>query len=313
MISSLVTGGAGAIGSNLVRRLLAEGHQVDIIDDLSSGYLDNIPEGANFINVDISDSKTLDDLFSSNRWDYIFHLAALFANQNSVEHPLRDLHVNGEATLTIAKHAVKMSKKGMLKRIFYASSSCVYGAFSGTAHEETKLDPETPYAMTKLLGEQYLRFYHHNEELPLTVFRYFNSYGPGEKPGMYRNVIPNFVNLALKNQPLTITGTGDETRDFTFIEDVIECMILAMNSEKAIGEVYNIASGKQTKIRDLAETIISLSASRSQIEYKPRRSWDGVLSRCGDISKAHSHLGYSPKIVLREGLIPTIEWIRPLS
>lgn len=312
MFSSLVTGGAGAIGSNLVRRLLEEGHRVDVIDDLSSGYRDNIAAEANFIHADISDMETLEALFSDSRYDYIFHLAALFANQNSVEHPLRDLRVNGEATLRIAKYAIKMANEGKLKRILYASSSCVYGSFSGMAHEERKLAPETPYAMTKLIGEQYLRFYYHHEKLPLTVFRYFNSYGPGEQPGMYRNVIPNFIYRALKGLPLTITGTGDETRDFTFINDVIDCMILAMNSDKANGEIYNIASGKEIKIRELAEAIIRLSGSSSKIEYIPRRSWDNVLTRCGDITKVRSHLGYNPKTMLEEGLVSAIEWIRAL-
>lgn len=313
MFSSLVTGGAGAIGSNLVLRLLKEGHRVDIIDDLSSGFKENIPEEANFIHADISDPEVLEWQFSNNDYDYIFHLAALFANQNSVEHPLRDLHVNGEATLRIAQYAAKMAIEGKLKRILYASSSCVYGSFSGMANEETKFNPETPYAMTKLIGEQYLSFYNYQEKLPLTVFRYFNSYGPGERPGKYRNVIPNFIDRALKNQPLIITGTGDETRDFTFIADVIDCMLLAMKSDKANGEVYNIASGRETKIRDLAEMIIELSGSRSEVEYVSRRSWDRVLTRCGDISKARRHLMYNPNTALKDGLKQVIKWIRALS
>ena len=309
-MTTLVTGGAGAIGSNLLRQLLQLNHRVVIIDDLSSGYKDNIPDGVFFIQGDITDEATLDKLFDEHHFDYIFHLAALFANQNSVEHPVRDLSVNGLGTLRLLERAQSLYTQNILKRFIYSSSSCVYGTFSGAASEEMKLSPDTPYAITKLMGEYYCDFFHKHYQLPTTVFRFFNSYGPGERPGKYRNVIPNFIQRAMNNEPLVITGTGNETRDFTFVDDAIRCLTDSMNLESTVGKTYNIATGKETKIVDLAKKIILYTGSKSNIEFAPRRSWDHTLTRCGNIAKAEGDIRYNPQTPLDDGLKITVEWFK---
>ncbi len=311
MNNILITGGAGAIGSRLAKRLV-KGNNVVVVDDLSSGYKDNLPKGVQFIEGDISDGQFVKQLFEKNKFDYIFHLAALFANQNSIDNPEKDLLVNGDGTLKLILSALPQSKSGNLKKFVFASSSCVYGKKDGLINEENKFDPETPYAITKILGERYLKFYFDNEGLPITILRFFNSYGPGERPGRYRNVIPNFIQLALENKPLTITGTGEETRDFTFVDDVVSCIIQSAMCDVALGETYNVASGKETKIGDLAQLIVELCNSKSEIVYTKRRSWDNVKSRCGDISKASRDLGFIPNTDLGEGLSKTISWIKNL-
>ncbi len=312
-MTTLVTGGAGAIGSNLVRHLLQLNHSVVVVDDLSSGYADNLPHSATFIHGDITDDVTLNSLFHKYRFEYIFHLAALFANQNSVEHPVRDLSVNGLGTLRLLEKAQQLYSQKTLKRFVYSSSSCVYGTFSGTASEEMKLAPDTPYAITKLMGEYYCDFFHKNYLLPTTVFRFFNSYGPGERPGKYRNVIPNFIHRAMKHEPLVITGTGNETRDFTYVDDAIRCLTDSLNLEPSIGKTYNIATGQETKIIDLAKKIILYTGSKSTIEFAPRRSWDHTLTRCGNIAKAGTDIRYNPNTSLDDGLRTTVEWFRKIQ
>lgn len=310
-MKALVTGGAGAIGSNLVNTLLQKGMEVLVVDNLSSGYVDNINPNATFIEADISDEFTMQALLKENQFDYIFHLAAFFANQNSVDHPLRDLEVNGKGTLLLLKLAKEHSHA--LKRFIYASSSCVYGAFEGMANETSPHLLETPYAITKLVGEQYCMYYHQNFRLPVTVFRFFNCYGAGERPGKYRNVIPNFINQALKGETLKITGSGEETRDFTFVDDALNGILLTLDSEFAIGQTYNISTGKETTILHLAQRIIELTGSSSKIEFIPRRNWDHTLRRCGDSSKIKKDFGFLPRTELDEGLEKAIAWIKNLT
>jgi len=210
----LVTGGAGAIGSNLTRRLAELGAQVIILDDLSSGVRWNVPSlpGILFVEGDILDEVKLKRVFFE-RPQIVFHLAAFFANQNSVDHPERDLMVNGMGTLRLLEYSVFTG----VERFIYASSGCsIYGSESPLPLREEliSLHLSTPYQITKMLGELYCNFFYHHYGLKVVKPRFFNSYGPGEVPGQYRNVIPNFIYLALQGQPLPITGTGEETRDF---------------------------------------------------------------------------------------------------
>lgn len=307
-MKALVTGGAGTLASNLVGRLIQDGLEVVVIDNLSSGYKENVHPKAEFILGDISDEATMLSLLKEHKFDYVFHFAAFFANQNSVEHPLRDLEVNGKGTLLLMKLLNEHST--FLRRFVYASSSCVYGAFEGIADESAPHLLETPYAITKLLGEQYAMYFYKNFGLPVTVYRFFNCYGPGEKPGKYRNVIPNFIHSALNGEPLKITGSGEETRDFTFVDDAVSGILLTLNSEYSIGETYNISTGKETPILHLAERIIELTQSKSKIEFVPRRSWDHTLKRCGDSGKIKKEFGFLARIDLDEGLTKTIEWMK---
>lgn len=303
----LVTGGAGAIGSNLVRALEGSS-RVIVLDDLSSGTRWNIEEaeGLTFIQGSIVEDNVLTAAFRE-KVHTVFHLAALFANQNSIEHPEQDLQVNGLGTLKLLQHAVQRG----VERFVFTSSSCVYGELATPAAEE-RISPvaDTPYAATKLLGELYCQFYARQYGLPVAILRCFNSYGPGELPGRYRNVIANFIYKATLKQPLPITGTGEETRDFTYVSDMVDGILLAGASPQAVGEVVNLGSGKETRIIDLAKEINSLLRKDSGVEFVGRRQWDTVSRRCASMEKAERMLGYRPRVGLSEGLRLTAAWFK---
>ena len=303
---ALVTGGAGAIGCNLVRQLLELGAEVVVIDDFSSGRRANIVDldgEFRLLQGDVADVDLLDRAFADGV-DFVFHLAALFANQNSVEHPQDDLHTNGLGTLRLLEKASAQQ----VGRFVYASSSCVYGGRSEMLEEDLPAVPDTPYGITKVLGEQYARFFAHQHGLPTAVLRYFNSYGPGELPGRYRNVIPNFFALAAAGEPLPITGTGEETRDFTYVDDIVLGTLLAAVVKGAEGGVYNLGTGAETRIVDLAERINAIAGNDAGIELVPRRDWDQIPRRCASIDRARSELEYRPGVGFDEGLGRYWQW-----
>ena len=302
----LVTGGAGAIGSNLVRQLVKLGASVVVIDDFSSSSPDNLADINNMIGLvrgDLADDRLLGAAFAGGI-DYVFHLAAFFANQNSVEHPQDDLHTNGLATLKLLERAAACG----VQRFVFASSSCVYGGSASVLSEDMSLAPDTPYAITKVLGEQYAQFFAHQRGLSIAVLRYFNSYGPGEMPGRYRNVIPNFFALAAKGKPLLITGTGEETRDFTFVGDIVAGTLLAAVQDAADGKTFNLGTGRETSIGYLAEAINSIVGNEAGIERVARRKWDQIPCRCADIERARALLHYQPEVGLDEGLRRYWSW-----
>ncbi len=300
----LVTGGAGAIGSRLVHGLCRE-HEVFVLDDLSSGWLDNIRGlPVRFWRGSVTDEEILEEVFAV-RPEIIFHLAANFANQNSVDYPLKDLHVNGIGTLKLLQFAMRYP----VRRFIYSSSSCVYGNTGPVASEDSSTySLDTPYAITKLLGEQYVNFFHRHHRLPTVILRFFNSFGPGEYPGKYRNVIPNFMLRVLRGQPLAITGTGEETRDFTFVDDTVQALHLAMTRDEGIGMTFNVGTGRETSVRELAELIVKTCGRRVTIEHQPRRQWDSVERRRADVQLIRERLGFQPSVDLPTGLALTHRW-----
>lgn len=307
MTRVLVTGGAGAVGSNLVTALLRDGHDVIVLDDLSSGHRWLVPEGAHLVEGSVTSRDTLDRAFRHSP-EFVFHLAALFANQNSVEHPRRDLDVNGVGTLNM----LERSHHAGVEKFLFCSSSCVYGPKPSMEEADRDFLPETPYAFTKLLGEHYAEFWCRHHGLDVVTVRPFNVFGPGELPGQYRNVIPNFFDIALRGEPLPITGTGDETRDFTYVDDVVDGMKRAMFSQTEPGEVFNLGSGRETRIIDLAERINDLVGNPAGLRFLPRRAWDHVPRRVASIERARSRLGYEPVTALDAGLERTFDWLREL-
>ncbi len=307
----LVTGGAGAIGSNLVKALLGlEVGRVAVLDNLTSGRRDLLDEDGRLrLYVgDVGDDEMLHLIFKENRIDLVFHLAANFANQNSVDHPRRDLTTNGLGTLKLLEYA----KRSGVERFLYTSSSCIYGGKEVSLSEEaTDFNLDTPYAITKLLGERYVDFFHDFHGLKTVILRYFNAYGPGEYPGRYRNVIPNFFGRAASGKPLIITGTGEETRDFTFVDDTVGLTLRAAVDDRALGRVYNVGSGRETSIRELADKINGLTGNKAGVEYAERRGWDRIPRRLANIGRAGNELDYRPTIGLDQGLIRTWEWLKP--
>ena len=306
----LVTGGAGCIGSNLVRALLeADPERVVVVDDLSASYEWNLPVDPRvfFVRGSILDEERMKRAFGFKP-HYVFHLAAHFANQNSVDHPETDLMVNGLGTLRVLEY----SHLAGVERLVFASSGCsVYGSQAPLPLREdyVSLHLDTPYQINKLVGELYCNWFHDYYGLPVAIARYFNVYGPGEVPGRYRNVIPNFVWAAMHERPLTITGTGEETRDFTFVEDIVDGTLRMGVVEGAVGEAINLASETETRVIDLANWINGLTGNEAGVVFKPRRDWDKVVKRRASIEKARRLLGYEPGTKMRAGLEKTYNWI----
>jgi nucleoside-diphosphate-sugar epimerase len=307
----LITGGAGCIGSNLIKALLkAEPEKIVVIDDLSASYEWNIPKDPKvmFIKGSILDEERMKRAFSYKP-HFVFHLAAHFANQNSVDHPETDLLVNALGTLKTLEYANLVS----VERFVFASSGCsVYGSQAPLPLKEdfVSLHLDTPYQINKLVGELYCNYFHDYYKLPVAIARYFNVYGPGEVPGRYRNVIPNFFWWAMHGQPLPITGTGEETRDFTFVEDIIDGTLRMGVVEEAVGEAINLASEKETRVIDLANWINEMTGNKAGIVFKPRRDWDKAIRRRASIEKARRILGYEPKTDMKTGLRKVYEWIK---
>jgi len=307
----LVTGGAGAIGSRLVRNLCDAGAAtVLVLDDLSSGYRWNLPSAANllFVQGDVLDEVKLKRIFFEGP-QVVFHLAAFFANQNSIDHPESDLQTNGLGTLRLLQYA----QLGKVERFVYASSGCsIYGSSAPLPLREEfmSLNLSSPYQITKMLGELYCNFFHNQYGLPVVKTRFFNSYGPGEVPGQYRNVIPNFIYWAMQGKPLPLTGTGEETRDFTYVEDICDGLLRAGVLERAVGAEMNLASGAETRIIDLANMVNTLTGNHSGIAFTQRRKWDTKSRLLASVDRARDILGYVPNTTFDIGLRKTIEWFR---
>jgi nucleoside-diphosphate-sugar epimerase len=307
----LVTGGAGSIGTNLSRILAnLEAKTVIILDNMSAAYEWNIPSLPNvlFVKGSVTDEIALKRVFNL-RPDVVYHLAAFFANQNSVDYPQKDLNTNGLGTLLVFQYSQMCS----VKRVVYASSGCsIYGSVAPLPLKEDFMSMHltTPYQITKMLGELYANFYHHHYDFPVVKTRFFNSYGPGEVPGQYRNVIPNFIFWALSGQPLPFTGTGEETRDFCYVMDIVDALLRAGYFERAIGQEMNIASGAETNILQMAEHINELTGNQAGIRRAPPRVWDTKKRLLASVDRAKELIGYEPKMKFEQGLQNTIDWFK---
>jgi nucleoside-diphosphate-sugar epimerase len=307
----LITGGAGAIGTNLTRTIAGLGARMVIVfDNMSAGYEWNIPSLPNvlFVKGSVTDEVALKRVFVLKP-DIVYHLAAFFANQNSVDFPQHDLMTNGLGTLLVYQYAQMCG----VRRLVYASSGCsIYGSAAPLPLKEDFMSMHltTPYQITKMLGELYANFFHHHYGLPIVKTRFFNSYGPGEVPGQYRNVIPNFIYRALSGLPLPFTGSGEETRDFTYVMDIVDALLRAAYYEKAIGQEMNIASGSEVNILQMAEHINELTGNKAGVMRAERRIWDTKKRLLASIDRANELLGYTPKMDFETGLKHTIQWFK---
>ena len=304
----LVTGGAGCIGTNLSKKLAELKAKVIILDDLSSAYEWNIPRAKDivFVKGSVLDDEMLKRVFKFKP-DYVFHLAAHFANQNSVDNPETDLMVNGQGILKVLQYANLVN----VKRFVYSSSGCgVYGLDSKMPFEEPdiSISLHTPYQVTKLLGELYTNYFHNLYGLPIVNARFFNVFGPGEVPGRYRNVIPNFFYWAMNKQALPITGDGAETRDWTYVDDIIDGLLAMGIKEAAVGEAINLGSGKEHRVIDLANTVNELTGNEAGIRYIERRDWDVKHRLLSSVEKAKKLLSYEPMIGFETGLKNVQAW-----
>ena len=314
--SILVTGGAGAIGSNLIialSTLVGPNGKVVVLDNLSSikeknpwnvAPLPNIM----FVEGDVRSDIYLKRVFKENI-SIVYHLAAFFANQNSVDYP----EISAEVDVIGQIKLLEYSRLAKVERFIYASSGCaIYGSYGKMPLKEDFISMHltTPYQINKMTGEMYNNFYFHNYELQIVNCRFFNSYGPGEVPGQYRNVIPNFLYWALQGKSLPLTGTGEETRDFTYVLDLVQGLVKSGYYKEAIGENFNLASGKEVSIKSMIEMVNAAAGNKAPIILKPRRKWDTKPRLLASIEKANRLIHYEPLVNFEEGFRETLVWFK---
>ncbi len=304
----LIIGGCGAIGSRLTKKLLDEGSsEIIVIDNLSSSIKLKEQTNLHFEYIDIGNQEKVTSFFKKYSPELIFHMAAHFANQNSVDHPISDVETNIIGLINIFE---SQRNNPNLKKIIYCSSSCVYGDQAVMQETDPVRPFETPYAINKFVGELYCKYYSELYSIPSAILRIFNSFGPGESPGNYRNVIPNFIDKALKNEDIVITGTGEETRDYCYVDNTVYLLKKLSHSNFHKAEFFNGGSGVETKIIDIANIIIGLTNSKSNIIFQEPRSWDHVKNRKADISLSIKELDYKPTNNLEKQIQQTIDWIK---
>ena len=305
----LITGGAGCIGSNLARRLLNLGASVTVLDNLSAGIDWVLPDEVRFVEGSVTNETDLETAFSAGP-ELVIHLAALYGNLASLENPETDLDVNGRGTLK----TLQWAKTTKAKRFVFASSGCsIYGEDAPQPLVEDQ-PPTMHYAsfyqVTKLLGELYCLLFQKTHGLPTVRLRFFSNYGQHELPGRFRGVVPNFLYWALKGEPLPITGTGGETRTFTYVSDLCDGIARAGITQGIDGEAFNLAGGQERTINELAELVNGLTGNKAGVVYHPRRPWDRIIKQKVSIEKARTVLGYNPKTSLEDGIGETVEWFR---
>lgn len=303
----LVTGCAGFIGSNIVESLINKNYSVVGLDDLSTGRIENL-KGLDFkfIRGSINDKKLLMKILPDI--DYVLHQAAIPSVFRSIEDPVKSNYSNINGTLNL----LVCARDSNVKRVVYASSSSVYGDSKELPKKEAlKINPISPYALTKYAGEQYCKLFNDIYGLETISLRYFNVFGPRQDPNSeYSAVIPKFIRLMLDGKRPTIYGDGFTSRDFTYIENVIEANILCLNApENSCGEAYNIACGERISLNKLVETINEILGSDIKPKFDKEKPGD-IKHSLADISKARKYLNYKPKIFFREGLKKTIEWYK---
>jgi len=303
-----VTGGAGFIGSNICQQLLKRGESVRILDDFSTGKRENIvgfKDSVELIEGDLRDWEIVKRAMAGV--DFVLHQGDLPSVERSIKDPLTTTQVNIMGTLNVllAAHEAKA------KRLVYASSSSVYGDTPTLPKKEAmKTNPQSPYAVTKLIGEEYCRIYYSIYGLETVCLRYFNVFGPRQDPGsQYAAVIPKFITLMLKGKSPFIYGDGEQSRDFSFIDNVVEANLRACKAKKAPGEVLNIACGKRITIKGLVEMLNKILQTRIEPTYEGPRKGD-VRHSLADISQARKTLHYSPEIGFEEGLERTVQWFQ---
>ena len=312
----LVTGGAGAIGSNLVialSHLVGENGKIIVLDNLSAIKGDEVidlPPLSNmlFINGDVRNDIDLKRVFREKP-TIVYHLAAFFANQNSVDYP----EVSADVDIIGIIKLLDLAQFTEVEKFVYASSGCsVYGSYGKMPLKEDfiSMNLTTPYQINKMAGEMYCNYYYHHYGLNTIKCSFFNSFGPGEIPGQYRNVIPNFIYWSMFGESLPLTGIGDETRDFTYVLDLVQGLIKAAYYKDAVGQSFNLASGKETKIIDMISMVNEATGNSTPIIQYPARKWDTKKRLLASIDLAEKLIDYKPIIKFQDGLKANMEWFK---
>ncbi len=318
----LVVGGAGFVGSNLVKMVLSQNAnvQVEVVDNLMSSETENLPTSKNlkFIKGSIAHDSVLMQI--SDNFDYVFHLATFHGNQSSIHDPIKDHENNTLTTLKLMNHCKDFKR---LKKMVYSSAGCSAAKKTFDAAEETteeapiSLTQDSPYSISKVIGEFYAVYFHKQHKLPTVRARFQNVYGPGEVLGagewrgtpatVWRNVTPTFIFKSLHGERLPLQNGGEGTRDFIFVDDICRGLLLAGLRGNA-GDVYNLASGQETSVLELATVINEFTGNKAGVEIQPKRDWDTSGKRFGSTTKSYTELGFRATVPLREGLGRTVAW-----
>jgi UDP-glucose 4-epimerase len=303
----LITGGAGFIGSHLAEALVAQGHAVRILDNFRTGRRSNLAAIRNKVEILRGDVRDRSAVRAAVRGaDFVLHLAALVSVAESIAHPEQTLDVNLNGTLVLLEAARKAKTRGVVM----ASSCAVYGAGPVPAREEQAPLPMSPYAVSKLAAESLAVSYHLSCGLPVTCLRYFNVFGPRQDSGSpYSGVIAVFASRAVDGGPATIYGDGRQTRDFIYVADVVQANLLACASNRAVGQVLNVGTGRARSLLDLRSELSTLRGSPLAVRYAEARPGDIYHSR-SDPSRARRLLGFRPRTDFRSGLAETLRWMK---
>jgi nucleoside-diphosphate-sugar epimerase len=305
----LITGAAGFIGSSIARALLARGEKVRGLDNFSTGKRENLTEildRMDFQEVDLLDLDAVRKACTGV--DFILHEAAIPSVPKSVRDPLESNRANIDGTVNLLVAA----RDAKVKRVVYAASSAAYGDTPTLPkHEEMKPDPISPYAVAKLASEHYMVSFYRCYGLETVSLRYFNVFGPRQDPSSpYSGVLAKFITVMLRGEQPTIFGDGEQSRDFTYIDNVVEANLLACKaSADAAGRVFNVATGRRITLNEIFQSLQSLTSYAGQPKYEPEREGD-IKHSLADISKAHTALGYQPTVDFEEGLRRTVQWYR---
>jgi nucleoside-diphosphate-sugar epimerase len=310
MAHYLVTGGAGFIGSHLSEELTRRGHRVRVADSLVTGKksnLDHLPS-VEFMQGDLADADFAARV--TKDVDYVLHQAALPSVPRSVKDPITSNRANVDATLNI----LVASRDAGVKRLVFAGSSSAYGNTATLPkHEEMPNSPLSPYALQKVVGEQYLQLFTQLYNLETVTIRYFNVFGPRQDPGSpYSGVISLFATALLENRAPTIYGNGEQTRDFTYVANVVDGVLRACEAPGAVGRVVNVATGTRVSLNQLFEAMRRLIGADVKPQYGPSRAGD-VQDSQADIRRAREILGYEPIVAFEEGLKRTVDWYRTIT
>lgn len=299
----LVTGGAGFVGSAVTRRLVDAGGRVTVLDDLFTGRADDIPTGAEFVHGSVTDQALVDQLVGAN--SLIFHMAArnIIA---STANPRDDFATNIGGTLNVLLAA----RASRVDRVVYTSSASIYGnPRSIPINEDDQIVPLSPYAVSKLAGENYTLAFYESYGLPTACVRYSNVYGPGQRPdNPYCGVVAKFLVEIHAGRPVSIHGDGEQTRDYTYIDDAVEATLLAAIHPRAEGDVFNVGTGIETSVNRLAVGIGEALGTAVDLRHIDRRDIDNIRRRVVNIEKARRMLRWAPQVTLDRGLLQTAEW-----
>lgn len=300
----VITGGAGFIGSHIAEYWAERDAEVHVIDNLRSGSLKNLEhlEKIFFHRVSISRHDEISKIIEGA--DYVFHLAALISVPESVNNPRECIEININGLLNVLEASVKHN----VKKVVFSSSAAVYGDNPVSPKTiDLQPNPKSPYGITKLDGEYYLKFYNEKYGLGAVSLRYFNVFGPRQNPNsQYAAAVPIFVSRAVSNKPIVIYGDGEQTRDFVYVKDVVRANVIAAESEVQTG-IFNVGTGKKISIKELAEFVIKKTNSSSEILYEKEREGD-IKHSLADIYHSTNILGYSPSFNIESGLSETVKY-----